>query len=177
MKFLDLAKRRYSTRAYTDQSVEAEKLADILEAGRIAPTGHNNQPQRIIVVQSQEGLGKVKKAAEIYNAQLALIVCTDTDEVWERPFDGKKLTDIDATIVTDHMILAATEAGVDSVWICHFKEDVIKSEFALPDNIKPVNILALGYRNAEKWRAKEANRHDTDRKPIIETVFYEELKR
>ena len=176
MSFLDLAKRRYSTRAYTDQTIEKENLEMILEAGRIAPTGHNNQPQRIIVVQSSEGLEKVKKAAEIYNAQLALIVCTDTDEVWERPFDGKKLTDIDATIVTDHMILAATEEGIDSVWICRFKEDVIKAEFALPDNIQPVNILALGYRDAAKWRAKEKNRHEEERKPITETVFYEELK-
>ena len=175
MSFLDLAKRRYSTRAYTDKPVEQEKLDVILEAGRVAPTGHNNQPQRVIVVQSEQGLAKVQKAAEIYNAPLALIVCTDTDEVWVRSYDDKKLTDIDASIVTDHMMLMATEADLESLWICRFKETVIREEFALPDNITPVNILAIGYRDAEKWRAKAPERHGKDRKDLNETVFFEKL--
>ena len=175
MSFLDLAKKRYSTRAYTDRAVEQEKLDVILEAGRIAPTARNIQPQRIIVVQSEQGLAKVQKAAEIYHAPMALIVCTDTDEVWMRPDDDKKVTDIDASIITDHMMLAATDLELQSVWICRFNEAIIREEFDLPDNLTPVNILAIGYRNEEKWKAKLPERHDKERKALSETVFYEKL--
>ncbi|WP_294625703.1 nitroreductase family protein, partial [uncultured Bilophila sp.] len=59
--FLDLARRRYSVRTYLPQPVEAEKLERILEAGRVAPTAKNNQPHRILIVQSPEGLEKLTK--------------------------------------------------------------------------------------------------------------------
>ena len=41
MAFMDLAKSRYSVRKFSDKPIEKEKLDAILEAGRIAPTGHN----------------------------------------------------------------------------------------------------------------------------------------
>ena len=48
MEFLELARNRYSERSFAAKPVEEEKLYKILEAGRIAPTGHNNQPQRVL---------------------------------------------------------------------------------------------------------------------------------
>ena len=117
MDFLTLAKKRYSVRAYTKQKVEKEKLDAILEAAHVAPTGGNCQPQHLIVVQSDEGLRKIGKATNIYGAPLAIIVCSDTNKVWTRPFDGKKLTDIDASIITDHMMMEATYLGLGSVWV------------------------------------------------------------
>ena len=89
MDFLSLAKKRYSVRAYTKQKVEEEKLNAILEAARVAPTGGNCQPQHLIVVQSEEGLNKIAKAARVYDAPLAVIVCCDTEKTWTRPFDVK----------------------------------------------------------------------------------------
>ena len=56
MDFLSLAKKRYACRKYTAQKVEQAKLDTILEAGRVAPTGANRQPQRLIVVRSEEGM-------------------------------------------------------------------------------------------------------------------------
>ena len=66
---------------------------------------------------------------------------------WKRPFDNKQTTDIDAAILTDHMMLQATELGLGTVWVCFFKPDIIKQEFSLPDHLEPVNILAIGYGN------------------------------
>ena len=105
MDFMTLAKKRCSIRAYTDQKVEPEKLDQILEAARVAPTAKNLQPVKILAVQSEEGLAKIGKAANIYGAPLALIVCADHDRNWTRPFDGKQSGDIDASILTDHMML------------------------------------------------------------------------
>ena len=61
MEFLDLAKKRYSCRKYKSDKVEEEKINKILEAARLAPTAANNQPCRILTIQSEEGLEKMKK--------------------------------------------------------------------------------------------------------------------
>ena len=59
MDFLKLAKKRYACRKYLSRQVEPEKLELILEAGRVAPTGANRQPQRLIVVRSEEGMARL----------------------------------------------------------------------------------------------------------------------
>ncbi|MCL6477981.1 MAG: nitroreductase family protein [Peptococcaceae bacterium] len=170
MSFLELAKRRYSVRKYEARQVEEEKLFKILEAGRVAPTAVNYQPQRLIVVREKEGLEKLKKAANVYDAPLAIIVCADHNSAWKRPFDNKNTVDIDASIVTDHMMLQATELGLGTVWICYFKPDVLRKEFNIPDHVEPVNILAIGYAAGE---GLSPDRHDSARKPLKDTVFYE----
>ncbi len=170
MDFIEIAKKRYSVRSYKDKKVEEEKLQKILEAAHVAPTAANLQPVRLIVVQSNEGLAKIGKGANLYGAPLAVIVCADHGKAWVRPFDKKQTTDIDASILTDHMMLQATELGLGSVWICYFKPDVIRREFALPDNLEPVNILAVGYSDEE---AADPERHLQTRIPMEELVSYE----
>lgn len=173
MSFLELAKKRFSVRKYETRPVEEEKLLKIIEAGRVAPTAVNLQPQRLIVVREKTGLEKLKKAANVYDAPLAIIVCADHDAAWKRPFDGKNTVDIDASIVTDHMMLQATELGLGTVWICYFKTDVLRTEFNIPDQVEPVNILAIGY---PAGKTLSPDRHDTARKPLEDTVFYERFK-
>lgn len=162
MDFLQIAKRRYACRQYLDRKVEPEKLEAILEAGRIAPTGANRQPQRLIVVQSAEGMERLARCTRDFKAPCAIIVCADTDEVWTRKYDGKKIGDIDASIVTDHMMLAAASLGLDSLWICMFKPEAVREEFALPPHVEPVNILLIGYGAGEpaspERHARRANR-------------------
>ena len=172
MNFLEIAKSRYSVRSYTEQKVEPEKLEKILQAAHVAPTAANLQPIRLIVVQSDEGLAKIGKAANIYHAPLAVIVCSSHSKAWTRPFDNKQTVDIDASILTDHMMLEATELGLGSVWICYFKADIIKKEFNLPDDLEPINILAIGYANEE---SADPERHKTQRIPLNELVHYEKL--
>lgn len=172
MDFLELAKKRYSVRSYLDRKVEAEKLEKILQAAHVAPTAANRQPIRIIAVQEKEGLEKIGKAANIFGAPLAMIVCADHDKAWIRPYDNKQTNDIDASILTDHMMLEATELGLGSVWVCYFKPDVIRKEFNLPDNLEPVNILAIGYAGGE---AADPERHSQTRIPVGELVSCEKL--
>lgn len=162
-------KKRFSVRKYAKKSVEKEKLDKIIETAHVAPTAANLQPVRLYVVQSREGLEKVGRAANVYEAPVVIVVCADKSKAWKRPFDGMITTDIDASIVTDHMMLEATEQGLGSVWICYFRADVLKKELELPDCLEPVNILAIGY--SEEPQADE-NRHNTQRKPVDELVTY-----
>lgn len=170
MKLLELAKQRYSVRGYSDKPVESEKLALILEAGRVAPTAANFQPQKLLVIQSEEGHKKLKKAANVFDAPVAIVVCGDKDEVWKRPYDGKDVLDVDVSIITDHMMLQATELGLGTIWVAYFKPDIIKQEFNLPSNLEPINILGIGYATSEP---ASPDRHEKTRKSLSETVVYE----
>ena len=167
MTFIELAARRHSVRKYASTPVEDEKLAEILEAARLAPTAANLQPCRIIAVTGKDARKKLSLAAETYGAPAALIVCADKSRAWTRPFDGKNTSDIDAAIVTCHAMLCAVDLGLGSVWICYFKPDVLKKEFALGKDIEPVNILALGYADESGAPAEKS------RIPIEELVRFE----
>lgn len=173
MKFIELAKERYSVRSYTGQKIEKEKLDLILEAGRVASTACNNQPQRILVIQSEEGLQKLAKSApsKMFNAPCILLVCVDKRETWIKPYDGKNSGDIDVSIVTDHMMLQAQELGLGSVWVCYFDSQMIREEFHLPEYIEPINALVIGYTNEDP---QSTTRHNYARKALTETVFHEE---
>ncbi len=172
MDFITMAKQRCSVRSYSDKKVEPEKLEKILQAAHVAPTAANLQPIHLIAVQSENCLAKIGKAANIYGAPLAVIVCADRNKAWVRSYDQKQTGDIDASILTDHMMLQATELGLGSVWICYFKPDVLRQEFQLPDHLEPVNILAVGY--ADKPLA-DPERHQKTRIPLKELVSYDEL--
>jgi nitroreductase len=169
MDFIELAKIRESIRSYSTRTVDKEMLLKILEAGRVAPTGANRQPQRLIVIQGDEGMARLKKAANTFHAPLVILVCADHKASWKRSYDRKDIADIDASIVTTHMMLQATELGLGSVWICHFDPAVIQKEFNLPDHVEPVNILAIGYAEGP---GKPADRHKEERLPLKDIVSY-----
>lgn len=177
MNFIDLARTRYSVRKYEDKRVETEKLDKILEAGRVAPTAANFQPQKLIVVQEKDGLGKIKASANVYGAPLAIIVCSDHSQSWKRPFDGKDSADMDASIITDHMMLQATELGLGTIWVGYFDPKIIKENFNIPDNVEPISILGIGYSAVEAGaKAASPDRHSETRKVLTDTVFYETFK-
>ena len=65
--------------------------------------------------------------------------------------------------LTDHMMLEATEQGLGTVWICFFRAEVLKKELELPENLEPINILAVG--DSDELTADE-NRHSTQKKKV-----------
>ena len=116
MTFLDLARRRYSVRSYRPDPVPDDLLATVLEAGRLAPTAANRQPIRILVVHTA---GREAELRRIYDrdwfvaAPLVLCVCAVPGEAWRRTmYDGRSHADVDATIVMDHLVLAAADLGL-----------------------------------------------------------------
>jgi len=146
MTFQELSVARYSLRKFKNLPVETDKLAKILEAGRIAPTAHNSQPQRIKVISEPAELTLVDKCTPCrYGAPLVLLVCYDKNVCWKRPYDGALSGEVDASIVTTHLMFAAQELGLGSVWVMHFDPAKTIEHFALPENIVPVAMLPLGY--------------------------------
>ena len=167
--FLQLAADRYSVRKFTDQPVAPEALEKILRAGHIAPTACNRQPQRILVLNTEESLARLRKCTEChFHAPTALLVCYDRDRCWKRAYDGKTSGDIDASIVTTHMMLEAASLGVGTTWVMYFIPEAVREEFSLPDTYEPVAILTMGYPAPD---AKPAPAHSEFR-PAEEIVAY-----
>ena len=144
--FLELAAQRYSLRKYSDRVIEPEVMAQVLESGRIAPTAHNDQPQRIKVIASPEELAKVDECTTCrFGAPAVLLVCYDKTKCWVRPFDSALSGEVDASIVATHMMLTAQDLGLGTCWVMYFDEAKTKEQFALPENIIPVAMLPIGY--------------------------------
>ncbi len=167
MNFLELAKKRYSARSFSDKKITPELLNTILEAGRIAPSASNRQPYQIIVVESEQYLGKLKECCNSYGAPTCLIISAEMDNGWTRNYDEKNHAEIDTTIVTDHMMLQAMDVGIDSLWICHFDPIMLVDLFDISPDLVPVHILALGYSNKDP---KSIDRHNKTRKSIEDKV-------
>ena len=103
MSFSDLVKRRYSVRKYDSRPIESEKLTAILEAGRLAPTGVNYQPQRILVVQGED-MEKMKGCSPcIFGAPVCMVVCYDKNASWKSR-SGRDIGDVDGSIVMTQMM-------------------------------------------------------------------------
>ena len=144
--FQELSKTRYSVRSFKPQPIEPEKLAELLEVGRIAPTAHNNQPQRIKVITDTDDLTKVDQCTPCrFDAPAALLVCYDKNVCWKRGFDGAGSGEVDASIVTTHLMLAAHDMGLGTCWVMHFDPVKTVELFELPKNIVPVAFLPIGY--------------------------------
>lgn len=173
MTFLELAKRRYSERYFDARPVEKETLLQILEAGRIAPTGCNYQPQRIFVIQSEDAMKKAAGTkASLCGCPVVLLVCCDLDAVWKNPadrfFPGYHCGEQDASIVAASMMFEAQELGVHSLWIRGFDAQDVIDAFELPKHVVPVLMLALGYPSE---KSHPAHLHEK-RKPLEDTVTF-----
>lgn len=169
MDLLELLKKRYSVRKFDDRKVEKEKLDLILEAGRVAPTAVNFQPQRILVIESQEALENFKKCTPYhFNAPLALLICYDKSVSWKRGHDGFEMGTVDASIVTTHMMLEVENLRLGTTWVGSFKTELLRKYFNIPENFEPVAILPIGY------PAKDStpNPHHNERYELSHTVFY-----
>ena len=147
MDFLQLVRdKRYSVRKFKAQAVEKEKLDYILEAGRVAPTACNYQPQRILVIENEAAHEKLKQCTSWYfGAPVVLMICYDKSTCWKNKTNGTCDGDVDASIVTTHMMLAAAELGLGTTWVGAFHHQKARELFNIPDYLVPVALLPIGY--------------------------------
>ncbi len=169
MEYSKLIEERYSVRNFKSEKISDRDISEILNAGHLAPTGCNNQPQRIYVLKSNNAIEKLKLCTKChFNAPNAMLICYNKDEVWRRKYDGKSCGVADACIVATHMMLKACEIGVGTTWVMHFDPEAMVREFSIPENIVPVALLVMGYPADD---AKPIDMHFEYRN-IKETVIY-----
>ncbi len=147
MDFLQLATDRYSVRSFSDRPIEPEKMEKILKAGQLAPTAVNFQPQKIYILKSKAALDKIRSLTRFaYDAPVVLLFCADISKAWKSPVEhGYNTGEMDVSIVCTHMMLEAWELGIGSVWVRGFDARQVAKAFDLPEHIKPICLLPIGY--------------------------------
>ena len=147
MNVMEAIKKRCSVRSYQDRAVEKEKLEIVLEAARLAPSASNRQEWRFVVVQDRDTRQRIMKAAKnqsfIGEAPVVIACCAKTDN--HAMTCGQLCYTIDLPIAIEHMVLKATEEGLGTCWVGAFYEDHVKEILGIPQDIRVVELLALGY--------------------------------
>jgi nitroreductase len=167
MEFTDLIQTRYSVRAYRSDPVEEDKLQRVLEAARLAPTAANRQPFQLIVIHTagrEEELGQIYQREWFTQAPLLICACGWPERAWVSK-EGVNYLYVDAAIVMDHLILAATDLGLGTCWVAAFDREKARQILGLPDDVTTIAMTPLGY-PADRPKAKV-------RKDLSELVRHE----
>lgn len=166
MDLYDAIRTRRSVRAYADRPVEADALARVLEAGRLAPSARNLQSWKLVVVRdaaTRQALAEAAEQAFVAQAPVAVaVVAADPHRVMHC---GVEAGPVDAAIVADHLTLAATAEGLGSCWICHFDQDRCRQILGVPETNVIVTIILLGHAATDAPAKK--------RKDAAEIIRYE----
>ncbi len=146
MTFMELAKARFSVRAFKETDIEEEKLAKVIEAGMIAPTARNSQPQKIYVVRDPEKLATLGTLSpSIYGAPCVMVFAYDNQKACTlgmRP--GYNFGEMDTTIVQTHMMLQAAELGLGTCWVGAF-EPRVEEALGIKDDVTVCALMPIGY--------------------------------
>jgi len=143
MSLLEVIFKRRSIRRYKRQPIPDDVLKNILEAGRLAPSANNLQPWHFIVVTDQklkEGLISGIWNRFIKDAPVVIVGCGDKRSKWST---------VDVAIALENMVIAAAAQGVGSCWIGDFDEGKVKRLLNIPNHLKVVAMITLGYPDEE----------------------------
>ena len=157
MNVVKAIKLRKSVRSFSDKAVESQILADILEMARIAPSFLNRQEWRFVIVRDPIVRKKLVDDANcssmILRSPILIVGCA-------MPFDQITDTDqssnkVDAAIALDHVSLAAVEFGLGTCWSSIFTESKVKEILEIPEEIRVVALMALGYPKDSSFSEKK----------------------
>lgn len=169
MDFLNLAKERYSVRKMKPEKIKQEDLDKILEAARLSPTAKNLQRERLLVVDTEEGIQKLKQCTSCdFGASTIIVISYEKDDEQNESEDSRKYGLIDTGIVVTHMCLEATNLGLGTTIVGLFDRELTQKLFNIPAKYQPELLLPIGYIDR-----KPSILHEK-RKPIEELVKYNE---
>jgi nitroreductase len=166
MTVLEAIRKRYSCRAYQDRAVEKEKLEQVFEAARLAPSAKNEQDWRFVVVTEKEKKQQVADTTnrpEVFGrAGVIIAACSNSDYVMTC---GQAIGPIDVAIALDHISLQATELGLGTCWIGSFETEKVRAILEIPQDVAIIELMALGY--------PKNGRRETKREPVENIVCYD----
>lgn len=154
MSAIDAIYSRRSIRRYQPKKIEKEKIETLLKAAMAAPSAMNFKPWEFVVVTKTEILDEIRSALMFgkFNAPAAIIVCGNTS-FFKNPVASKYWVQ-DCSAATQNILLAAVELGLGTVWCgvhpIHNFTKRISTILDLPENVKPLNVIYVGYPAEEK---------------------------
>ena len=164
MDVLEAIRTRRSIRKFQDKEVSRELVDRFLDAGRSAPSAGNLQARDFFVISDAGTKDELVTAAHdqtfIAQAPVVIVVCSNLERVasyGERGIDLYCIQDAGASV--QNILLAVHSSGLASCWIGAFDEQIVVSALGLPEHLRPVALLPIGY-PAEK--GKERKKRDDD---------------
>jgi nitroreductase len=151
MEFSEVIFQRRSVRGYKNDVIPDEVLDRVLDSLRVAPSAANQQPRHFIVVKDPETKLSLRKAYDrewMSSAPVVVAGCVDPSKAWKR-HDGFNAAEVDLAIAFDHMTLAAANEGLGTCWICNFDEAKAKEVLGIPEGIRLVALMPVGYPDPE----------------------------
>lgn len=162
-------KTRQSTRSYKITPVPEEKLKKVLEAARLAPSAHNTQDWKFIIVKDSNQKEKLAEAAgKSFVAEAPVIIVAVGLDPKNILSSGVPAYAVNLAIAVEHIVLQAVEEGLGTCWIGAFNQEKVKKVLDIPATCKVVALLPIGF-PADKLREKV-------RKNLEEIVSYENFK-
>jgi nitroreductase len=148
MKIIEEISDRRSIRDYSSKTIEAEKITRILEAARLAPTARNQQDWKLILVKNPDIKNKLVDLAApqqqfLKGAPILIAACALNPAYIMRCSHPAFL--IDLAIVLEHIALQAVREGLGTCWIGSFDEAKAKTVLGIPQEIRIVELMCLGY--------------------------------
>jgi len=170
MDFSQLIRHRFSAREYLSQPVEEEKLHQVLEAARLAPTAANRQPFQLIVISTENRKDELRRIYDrdwFVQAPRLIAACGLPSEGWKRhKYDGKDYTVVDVAIVVDHITLQAADLGLGTCWVAAFNPRAAREILKIPPEVAPIAFTPLGYPTQSP--------QEKERKPLQDLVRYDQ---
>ncbi|MEM5801755.1 MAG: nitroreductase family protein [Candidatus Aenigmatarchaeota archaeon] len=142
---------RVNVKVYDKRDVPEELIAQILHAGTLAASAGDIQPWEFIVVKDKKTKIDISVAClrqrHVEEAPLLIVVCANLEKVALKFGDrGKNLYAIQDTGASiQNMLLAAHDLGLGASWVHAFEEEGIKRILKIPDKLRPVGVLAIGF--------------------------------
>jgi nitroreductase len=147
MNVFEAIRKRCSVRNFLDMPMDEDTLLSIMEAGRLAPSAKNRQEWRFIVVRDGEVRRRIGEAANgqsfVGKAPVVIVAC-GVDDGYVMSC-GQPSYPIDVAIALDHISLAAVEHGLGTCWIGAFNEQKVKEILGIPENVRVVELMPIGY--------------------------------
>lgn len=146
MDVFEAIKNRRSVRAYKPEAVAEEKLRKVLEAARLAPSAHNAQDWKLVVVKDKERRKELARAAgQSFIGEAPVVIAAVSLNPEEMMSCGVPAFAVDLAIAVDHMTLQAVEENLGTCWIGAFSQEKVKEILKIPVQYKVVALLPLGF--------------------------------
>ena len=147
---------RKSVRSFQDKDIPEDVMSRLLEAARLAPSASNRQEWRFVVVRDAATRERLAHAANgqgfVGEAPVVLVCCAETDS--HVMSCGQLCYPIDVAIAIDHITLCAVAEELGTCWIGAFDEAQVKDILGIPQEIRVVELLPIGYPEDPSLREK-----------------------
>ena len=171
MDLFDVVRTRRSVRTYRPEPIPQEVLSRVLDAARIAPSGSNRQPTRLIVVKDEQTKENLVPLChnQAFVAAAPVVICAVGRNInYDRgEWMGDYAMIVDVAIAVDHLTLAARAEGLGTCWIGSFSNAKLREFFKLPEDVNVVALTPLGYPDGDLFTDPEG------RIPLEEFVMWQ----